>query len=430
MPRVIHIAILPSFMAAPIANAMATDPFFMGIGDLPGGSPFSVAYGVSGDGSVACGKGHGPRTMWPDGFAVRWTLRDGLTSLGDLAGGPIDSTAFDVSADGLTIVGWSDIASGTVATRWTDPSAGGIGLQNIGDLPGGTVSAFAYACSADGSVVVGESSSAASAFNVAFRWVSPGPMVSLGDLPGGVTRSVASGISADGSIVCGDVYTAAGVAAALWTQAGGWQPIGMLPEGTSSNARDISADGHIVVGWGNTVGHVTNAFRWTDPAEGGEGMISLGVLPGATHSFAHDVSDEGDRVVGSSNISNDLDNGVAFVWFERKGMVDLKEHLEDDLALDLSGWTLVSASAISGDGLTIVGYGDNPMGQTEGWIAHLGSPNKSVPGDLDGDGIVGSADLAELLAQWGPCVDCAADITGDGVVGPADLAQLLAAWST
>jgi hypothetical protein len=52
------------------------------------------------------------------------------------------------------------------------------------------------------------------------------------------------------------------------------------------------------------------------------------------------------------------------------------------------------------------------------------------PGDINNDGVVGPADLAELLAQWGPCVDCAADLTGDGVVGPADLAQLLAAWST
>jgi subtilisin family serine protease len=56
-------------------------------------------------------------------------------------------------------------------------------------------------------------------------------------------------------------------------------------------------------------------------------------------------------------------------------------------------------------------------------------------GDIDGDEIVGPADLAQLLAQWGACPvkgDCAADISpqpgGDGSVGPADLAQLLANW--
>ncbi len=48
--------------------------------------------------------------------------------------------------------------------------------------------------------------------------------------------------------------------------------------------------------------------------------------------------------------------------------------------------------------------------------------------DLDGNGVVGSGDLAILLAAWGPCAGCAADLDGDGVVGPSDLAILLAAW--
>ena len=49
-------------------------------------------------------------------------------------------------------------------------------------------------------------------------------------------------------------------------------------------------------------------------------------------------------------------------------------------------------------------------------------------GDLDGDGNTGSADLAILLGNWGPCPakgPCPADIDGDGIVGPADLAAIL-----
>jgi hypothetical protein len=55
-------------------------------------------------------------------------------------------------------------------------------------------------------------------------------------------------------------------------------------------------------------------------------------------------------------------------------------------------------------------------------------------GDLTGDGQVGPADLAQLLAHWGQCPakgPCIGDIAppgGDGAVGPADLAQLLAHW--
>lgn len=49
--------------------------------------------------------------------------------------------------------------------------------------------------------------------------------------------------------------------------------------------------------------------------------------------------------------------------------------------------------------------------------------------DIDGDGFVGAADLANLLAAWGMCAGCGADIDGDGMVGPTDLARLLGAWS-
>jgi len=49
------------------------------------------------------------------------------------------------------------------------------------------------------------------------------------------------------------------------------------------------------------------------------------------------------------------------------------------------------------------------------------------PGDLDGDGVVGGADLARLLAAWGNAGG-PEDLDGDGVVGGADLTVLLANW--
>jgi hypothetical protein len=66
-----------------------------------------------------------------------------------------------------------------------------------------------------------------------------------------------------------------------------------------------------------------------------------------------------------------------------------------------------------GDGvLTITCTGDGP----------------NCPGDLDGNGEVGGADLAEMLGSWGPCVGCNADLDGNGEVGGADLAELLGSW--
>ncbi len=52
-------------------------------------------------------------------------------------------------------------------------------------------------------------------------------------------------------------------------------------------------------------------------------------------------------------------------------------------------------------------------------------------GDIDGDGLVGVADLLILLAGWGSCgdcKDCPTDVNGDCAVGVADLLSLLANW--
>ena len=65
----------------------------------------------------------------------------------------------------------------------------------------------------------------------------------------------------------------------------------------------------------------------------------------------------------------------------------------------------------------------------------LGAWGICAPGDLcecldaDEDGIIGSADLAILLGNWGPNPGHPADLNGDGIVNAADLAELLGNWS-
>ncbi len=55
-------------------------------------------------------------------------------------------------------------------------------------------------------------------------------------------------------------------------------------------------------------------------------------------------------------------------------------------------------------------------------------PPPACVADLDGDGDVDAADLAQLLGNWGPCKGCPADFDGDGAVNAFDLAQLLGNW--
>lgn len=56
------------------------------------------------------------------------------------------------------------------------------------------------------------------------------------------------------------------------------------------------------------------------------------------------------------------------------------------------------------------------------------SAGDSCQPDLNGDGVVGAADLAILLGNWGPNPGHPADFNGDDIVGAADLAQLLGSW--
>ena len=49
----------------------------------------------------------------------------------------------------------------------------------------------------------------------------------------------------------------------------------------------------------------------------------------------------------------------------------------------------------------------------------------ALEGDLDGDGVVGAADLAVLLLDFGPCSGCASDLDQSGAVDSGDIAFLL-----
>jgi len=91
-------------------------------------------------------------------------------------------------------------------------------------------------------------------------------------------------------------------------------------------------------------------------------------------SFASGVSADGSVVVGYGASSSGIE---AFVWDETNGMRALIQILADQ-GIDMTGWNLFSATAISADGLTIVGYGANPSGNTEAFIASIPEPSTAL----------------------------------------------------
>lgn len=343
----------------------ATEPSFQGLGDLSGGSFFSMANGLSADGSTVVGwsiSASGPE-------AFRWTVQGGMQSLGYLPGRDYMSTAKGVSADGSRITGYS---SSTLNDHepflWIQSE----GMQSLGFVSGAN-SGTAQAISTNGSTIVGNTN-VSSYGDSAFRWTSTGGMELLAGFDLSESH-YAYEVSGDGSVVVGEINGQA----YRWTDPGNMQLLGDLPGGDFySTAWDVSADGTVVVGEGCVnlipVGSDSwtpelEAFLWTQSG----GMISLGDLPGGTrYSRAQAISANGSVVVGFGR-TDDHDK-EAFIWDEENGMLNLQELLENSYGLNLSGWTLNQAMGISNDGSVIMGHGENPLGNTEAWIATIPEP--------------------------------------------------------
>jgi hypothetical protein len=99
-------------------------------------------------------------------------------------------------------------------------------------------------------------------------------------------------------------------------------------------------------------------------------MKGLGDLPdGYFNSESRGVSGDGETIVGIATATFSIPQD-AFIWHRTHGMRSLKSYLIG-LGVDLTGWSLTSAEAISADGTTIVGYGGSPAGRQEAWVANI-----------------------------------------------------------
>lgn len=335
---------------------------FQGLGGLLESS-WSYANGLSADGSVVVGYTQSPL----GNQAFRWTHDGGIVGLGDLAGGRFESTALGVSADGSVVVGWGVSRPGfdeREAFRWTTEE----GLVAMGDFAGGGSSSEACDVSDDGSIIIGFGSSTLG--QEAFRWTSEEGMVGLGDDPGGTFSSDARAVSGDGEVVTG-IASFAGEGSIQggyrWTRDTGF--VSLTDPPVYLYLYDVSFDGSTIIG---SDGSSSNAaFRWTAD----EGLKYLGYPPdphGRRRSDAYGVSADGSIVVGAMTTSTDR---VAFIWNEQAQQVRSLQDVLIANGIDLAGWKLTAATAISADGKTVVGNGLNPANQQEAWIAVIPEPS-------------------------------------------------------
>jgi probable HAF family extracellular repeat protein len=415
--------------AAGVALPALAQPSFTGTGDLPGGRVFSECLALSRDGSVAFGdsatQNYDPITAITS--ACRYA--DGSLQWLDYSYPNISTFAYAANQDGTVVAGYAIIVppyADIEIFRWT---ASG-GMQILGDIAGGATNSTARGISADGNIIVGFGSSAASTAGCgicqeAFKWTADTGIVGLGDLPGGNLDSRANAISGNGHVIVGAGTSVLGTTPTMWDDTG-VHNLGYLPQGgfaAQGVCNAVNYDGSVIVGTSSSVNSTTEAFRWTASGNGGGVMIGLGDLPGGPfQSQAWAVSDDGQIVVGQATTEGGIfgaGQSTAFIWDEAHGIRDLKLVLMG-AGLNISGWMLTSARAISADGVVIAGIGINPNGDGEGWIARLPRPPHCGSADFNCDGDVATdADIEAFFACLAgtcpspPCTSTA-DFNGDG----------------
>ena len=264
-----------------------------------------------------------------------------------------------VSGDGSTVVGGQYIWSEGGYLESIMPYGG---AENYYSLSG---------ISSDGSVMTGIGCSIITPSSCAgWTWVS-----SVFTWTGSTFNGIVSG---DGS-----TWTVSGTAPGLH----GRTTIGLepLPGYTWFGFGGLSYTGDVVVGCSFSPPH---AYRWTEASATTE---ALGGLPGGSdESCALDVTADGDVVVG---FGNDASGQRAMIWDPQNGMQRLGDLL-DARGIDHTGWILHEAIAISDDGKRIAGNGLNSQGNPEGFVVILDG-SSSVP-SLDPAGL--SALLCALVA--------------------------------
>jgi len=356
------------FSLEPINFASAAT--LQGLGYLPGGS-YSKAYDVSSDGAIVVGASHsssGER-------AVVWSQDNGLVAITEGEG-----VAFGVSGDGSVVVGYTKTNS--TAFRWTQE-------DGLTSLDFGANISLIYGASADGSILAGEIRSHPVYGRKALVWSQEDGLQLCDDITGADITVAATDISADGLVATG--YSS-GNNGFRWTESEGSISLGHLPGRDRTQAYGISPEGSYIVGFSMMQnGDQQEAFRWDEE----DGIIGLGTLGGTSKSQALDVSANGSVVVGWCTATD----WEAVIWTPETGMLRLEDFLVNEFNFDLNGWDLLQAQAISDDGTTIVGFGRNPAGRFEGWIATIPAPTAPPIADANGPDSIYVGDTLTLDAS-------------------------------
>ncbi|MAM09763.1 MAG: hypothetical protein CML23_04740 [Rhizobiaceae bacterium] len=262
------------------------------------------------------------------------------------------------------------------------------GVQPVGDRPANSplIQAESYTSndiSADGSVIVGKAAGAVFGMAGAYRWTQEGGFQSLGTLPNGFA-SEATAVSGDGKVVVGfDGFNSG--EGFRWTEAGGMQSLGFLSGGEAIRADQPKAtnyDGSVVVGMALTGDYKQNAFRWTEQT----GMQALPTLDNKL-TVANGISWDGSVIAGHSQ-KGYYSQAVRWVDGEIASLGGLNgADMSLSWAYDVSGNGAVIVGDVSGNASRNNGFRwteESGMVTVEDWLRASGAEVPSnFPGQSD-----------------------------------------------
>ncbi|MCA9295255.1 MAG: hypothetical protein KC983_02035, partial [Phycisphaerales bacterium] len=332
------------FATAATASVLISAPImassnasFQSVGLLPGATSTFV-YSMSADGNAIVGRS--------GTTAFLWTPDSGILGLGKLTPSPGDissSTAQTISADGTVIAGQNLInmpdcpCTDAFAVRWTAP------FTTIEALPGLSnidVSSNVYDITENGSILVGQSRGDDGAGR-SVRW--SGSTIEL-LLPGQIFEvGVVWSIADDGSVALGQGSGQYWVASAPDFTA----EIMMVPTQLIPFVKQLSPDGSLAVG--SSLSSSTRATLFNHAT--GTATVLLDCVPG--NDAATDISADNSIVVGTRATGQSPD---ALIWYDiEQCAMSIKDRLTNEFGLNLAGWELSEAVAVSADGTTIAG---------------------------------------------------------------------------
>ena len=319
---------------------------------LPFTDDIASVESLSGDGSIAVGWFRDGNSFLSPTVGFRWSVAGGYTSLLPQVAGN-SCFAFGTNFTGSIACGDSE----SNGVTWSSAS-------NFAPVSAG-VSSRVVDISGNGSVRITRTQ-----FNTGGAWTAlaalPSPHVDPelrrvsadgGQIAATVFRRVQTGSSGYG----GPIFSNFARIAVYNPASGAWTIVEPLPDYENISALSISADGRVSVGTSTDQEGALpqRAVRSTD----GGLAVSIGALSPADGSTALDVSADGSVIVGRSG-------STAFVWTAADGMRSVQSVLTAN-GVDLGGFTLTSAKAVSDNGQIVVGTGTDPQGRQRQWMADI-----------------------------------------------------------